>query len=50
MKLLFNINSTAYIIMLKNRLLIRMLAIYGCNDSEVSRRWQQLELAVKGLG
>ena len=26
-----------------------MLAIYGCNDSEVSRRWQQLELAVKGL-
>ena len=27
----------------------RMLAIYGCNDSEVSRRWQQLELAVKGL-
>ena len=26
-----------------------MLAIYGCNDSEVSRRWQQLELAVKDL-
>ena len=27
----------------------RMLAIYVCNDFEVSRRWQQLELAVKGL-
>ena len=25
----------------------RMLAIYGCNDSEVSRRWQQLQSVVE---